>query len=46
MDLGELGRAAAVRLLEAIDGRARPGVEHLLCCLVIRDSAAPSSQWT
>ncbi|ONK15820.1 LacI family DNA-binding transcriptional regulator [Streptomyces sp. MP131-18] len=38
MALGELGRAAAVRLLEAIDGRARSGVEYLPCRLVIRDS--------
>ncbi|WP_404819328.1 LacI family DNA-binding transcriptional regulator [Streptomyces marincola] len=39
MELGALGRAAAVRLLEAIDGRARPGTEHLPCRLVLRESA-------
>ncbi|RKN37175.1 LacI family DNA-binding transcriptional regulator [Streptomyces hoynatensis] len=38
MELGELGRVAAMSLLEAIEGRARPGVRRLPCRLVIRDS--------
>lgn len=41
MDLGELGRAAAVRLLRAIDGEITPGVTHLPCRLVVRDSTGP-----
>ncbi|RBM12717.1 LacI family transcriptional regulator [Streptomyces sp. PT12] len=39
MELSELGRAAAVRLLEAIDDQPQPGTRYLPCRLVIRDSA-------
>lgn len=42
MRLGALGRAAATRLLEAIDGQAEPGVQRLPCRLVIRDSTDPA----
>lgn len=42
MDLGGLGRAAAVRLLRAIDGEAETGVHRLPCRLVIRDSTDPA----
>ncbi|MEV6106126.1 LacI family DNA-binding transcriptional regulator [Streptomyces sp. NPDC051940] len=38
MQLGELGKAAAARLLEAIEGRARAGVQARPCRLVLRDS--------
>lgn len=38
MRLGEVGRVAAERLLEAIDGRPRSGVEHVPCHLVVRGS--------
>jgi LacI family transcriptional regulator len=38
MNLRELGRAAAERLLTAIDGRFTPGVEKLPCSLVLRES--------
>lgn len=38
MNLTELGRIAATRLLEAIDGRPSPGVQELPCQLVIRES--------
>lgn len=38
MDLSEVGRRAALRLLEAIDGRAEPGVESVPCSLVLRGS--------
>jgi LacI family transcriptional regulator len=39
MDLPEIGRIAALRLLDAIDGRTVSGVETVPCRLVIRDSA-------
>ncbi|MBY8877198.1 LacI family transcriptional regulator [Streptomyces sp. PLK6-54] len=39
MNLPEIGRIAALRLLNAIDGRAVSGVETVPCRLVIRDSA-------
>jgi DNA-binding LacI/PurR family transcriptional regulator len=39
MNLTEIGRIAALRLLDAIDGRAVSGVETVPCRLVIRDSA-------
>lgn len=42
MRLGALGRAAATRLLQAIDGQAEPGVQRLPCRLVIRDSTDPA----
>lgn len=38
MRLGELGRAAAGRLLAAIDGNGTPGVEAMPAQLVVRDS--------
>lgn len=38
MGLHEIGRTAAERLLEAIDGRARHSVEHVPCHLVVRAS--------
>ncbi|SEO77058.1 LacI family DNA-binding transcriptional regulator [Actinacidiphila rubida] len=39
MNLPEIGRIAALRLLDAIDGRTVSGVETVPCRLVIRDSA-------
>lgn len=41
MDLAEIGRIAATRLLAAIEGRPRPGLEELPCRLVIRGSTDP-----
>jgi DNA-binding LacI/PurR family transcriptional regulator len=38
MNLGEIGRIAALRLLDAIDGRAAGGVRTVPCQLVIRES--------
>ncbi|MEO3749551.1 substrate-binding domain-containing protein [Streptomyces sp. B6B3] len=38
MNLSELGRTAALRLMAAIDGRPASGVETLPCRLVIRES--------
>ncbi|KNC18644.1 hypothetical protein AC792_10835 [Arthrobacter sp. RIT-PI-e] len=38
MNLEELGRAAGARVLEAIGGKARPGVEAHPCQLIVRDS--------
>ncbi len=38
MNLTELGRIAATRLLDAIDGRPSPGVQERPCQLVIRES--------
>ncbi|MBL1066881.1 LacI family DNA-binding transcriptional regulator [Streptomyces sp. 7-21] len=38
MNLAELGRTAALRLMEAIDGRPSQGVQTLPCRLVVRDS--------
>jgi LacI family transcriptional regulator len=40
VDLGlqEVGRGAARRLLEAIDGTPHPGTEHVPCHLVVRAS--------
>ncbi|WP_049578624.1 LacI family DNA-binding transcriptional regulator [Streptomyces sp. SBT349] len=38
MNLAELGRTAALRLMAAIEGRPAQGVEALPCRLVIRDS--------
>ncbi|MDT0347064.1 LacI family DNA-binding transcriptional regulator [Streptomyces litchfieldiae] len=40
MNLAELGRTAALRLMEAIDGRRARGTETLPCRLVIRESTA------
>lgn len=37
--LSEVGRIAALRLLEAIDGRPQPGLHHVPCRLVVRESA-------
>jgi LacI family transcriptional regulator len=39
MNLAEIGRVAALRLLEAIDGRSTPGAQIIPCKLIIRDSA-------
>lgn len=39
MNLGEVGRVAALRLLEAIDGSADGGVRTVPCQLVVRESA-------
>jgi LacI family transcriptional regulator len=39
MNLRELGRTAAERLLAAIDGQFAAGVERLLCSLVLRESS-------
>jgi len=39
MNLRELGRAAAERLLAAIDGQFTPGVERVPCSLVVRESS-------
>ncbi|WP_370102895.1 LacI family DNA-binding transcriptional regulator [Streptacidiphilus sp. MAP12-20] len=39
MDLMELGRIAALRLMEAIDGRPEPGVHRVPCRLVVRESS-------
>ncbi len=39
MNLTEIGRIAALRLLDAIDGRGQPGVQTIPCQLVIRESA-------
>lgn len=38
MNLEELGRAAGARVLEAIGGRGRPGVDAHPCQLIVRDS--------
>ncbi|NYI05071.1 LacI family transcriptional regulator [Allostreptomyces psammosilenae] len=42
MNLGELGRVAALRLMEAIGGRPSTGVRALPCRLVIRESSGPA----
>jgi DNA-binding LacI/PurR family transcriptional regulator len=39
VDLTEIGRIAALRLLDAIDENAAPGVHKIPCRLVVRDSA-------
>jgi len=39
MNLNEVGRIAALRLLDAIDGSGTPGVTTVPCRLVVRDSA-------
>ncbi|MFC1436366.1 LacI family DNA-binding transcriptional regulator [Streptacidiphilus sp. N1-3] len=39
MDLGQIGRVAALRLLAAIDDNATPGIHPVPCRLVVRDSA-------
>ncbi|MFJ6159031.1 LacI family DNA-binding transcriptional regulator [Pseudarthrobacter sp. NPDC092184] len=38
MNLEELGRAAGARVLEAITGNSRPGIDALPCQLIVRDS--------
>lgn len=38
MNLEELGRAAGARVLEAIGGNGRPGIEAQPCQLIVRDS--------
>jgi LacI family transcriptional regulator len=37
--LAEIGRVAALRLLEAIDDEARPGIHAVPCRLIVRESA-------
>jgi LacI family transcriptional regulator len=39
MGLTEIGRIAALRLLEAIDNKPRPGVHTVPCRLVVRESS-------
>jgi LacI family transcriptional regulator len=39
MNLGEIGRVAALRLLEAIDGTPTTGVQTVPCKLVMRESS-------
>jgi len=39
MNLAEIGRISALRLLDAIDGRPEPGVHAVPSSLVVRDSA-------
>jgi len=39
MNLNEIGRIAALRLLDAIDGRPVGGIETVPCRLVVRESA-------
>ncbi|MGW0859804.1 LacI family DNA-binding transcriptional regulator [Streptomyces sp. NPDC002690] len=39
VDLMEIGRVAALRLLDAIDDKGTPGVQKVPCKLVVRDSA-------
>lgn len=43
MNLRELGRTAAERLLAAIEGTFAPGVEKLSCSLVVRESSRARS---
>ena len=43
LNLGELGRYAANKLLDAIDGRPDAGVHKLPCKLVIRQSTSVSA---
>jgi LacI family transcriptional regulator len=38
MNLAEIGRIAALRLLEAIDSEPVPGVHTVACRLVVRES--------
>ncbi|MFD6415192.1 LacI family DNA-binding transcriptional regulator [Streptomyces sp. NPDC060194] len=42
MNMEELGRVAARRLLDLIDGTPRSGVERLPCRIVVRESSRPS----
>jgi LacI family transcriptional regulator len=44
MNLRDLGRTAAERLLAAIEGQFTAGVERLPCSLVLRESSRPRSQ--
>ena len=44
MNLRDLGRTAAERLLAAIEGRFTAGVERLPCSLVLRESSRPRTQ--
>jgi LacI family transcriptional regulator len=39
MDLAEIGRIAALRLLEAIDADPAPGVHTVPCRLIVRESS-------
>ncbi|WP_267887603.1 substrate-binding domain-containing protein [Streptomyces sp. TP-A0356] len=39
MNLAEIGRIAALRLLDAIDTRPAPGVHTVPCRLVVRESS-------
>jgi LacI family transcriptional regulator len=38
MNLAEIGRIAALRLLDAIDGRPSSGSEAVPCKLILRES--------
>jgi LacI family transcriptional regulator len=40
LNLAEIGRVAALRLLDAMDGRPAAGIETVPCRLVVRDSTA------
>lgn len=46
LNLSELGRYAAQRLLNAIDGQPEPGVHTLPCELIVRESTAITSRST
>ena len=39
MNLTEIGRIAALRLLDAIDDKPSPGLHRVPCRLIVRDSA-------
>jgi LacI family transcriptional regulator len=41
MNLRELGRVAGERLLAAIEGERRSGIDLLPCSLVVRESSRP-----
>ncbi len=41
MNLKQVGRVAARRLFETIEGQATPGTEELPCRLVTRESSVP-----
>jgi LacI family transcriptional regulator len=41
MNLEQVGRVAARRLFEAIEGRAASGIEELPCRIVTRESSVP-----
>ena len=41
MNLEQVGRVAARRLFEAIEGQAASGIEELPCRIVTRESSVP-----